>query len=146
MHVLLDKVSARPLFYLTLFCFAPQWMAQAGSWSAGPCGADGFCTMIAVQSEVEQRVPQNSGVVVGTIGDDGFKPAPVAQLTAKKICRKEVRVPRVVQDAVTRMFASVIDRGGPQALPASLTPSEQTMLLYYNTIIQQTMNFQCGNN
>jgi hypothetical protein len=111
---------------------------------ADPCGEDGFCTIISVQSENEQRTPRTPGVVVGVIGDDGFTPSPGATFTAKQVCRKVVRVPKAVHDVVNRMFSSLNDRGGPSALPAALTPAEQTMLLYYNTIMQQTLNFQCS--
>ena len=128
---------------LAFFSVVAFMEARADPWAPGPCGADGFCTIISVQHSVEQRNPQPAGVVVGTLDDDGFKPSPVNAGGARKICRKEVRVPRVVHDAVTKMFSAVIDKGVAGALPPSLTPSEQTMLLYYNTIMQQTMNFQC---
>lgn len=143
MHVL-ERIKARQLLYLSLCLSAISVSAQAGSWVPGLCGDDGFCTIISVQHEVEQSAPQNPGVVVGQIDDDGFKPSPVRTTVAKQVCRKEVRVPKPVHDAVTRMFSVVVSRGGPQSLPAALTPSEQTMLLYYNTIMQQTLNFQCS--
>lgn len=119
--------------------------ATAG-WTPGECGSDGFCSIIRVEQQVSQRTPTGpQGIVVGTIDDDGFKPSTVGRQVAQHVCRKEVRVPRVVYEAVTQMFNSVVRRGDQGALPASLTPAEQTMLLYYNTIMQQTMNFQCNN-
>jgi hypothetical protein len=128
-------------FVLTFSFFSASAISQADQKSR--CDTDGFCTIISVQNEVEQRTPSPAGVVVGTIGDDGFVPAPSGKVQSAKVCRKNVRVPRSVYDAVTRMFDSIVRRGGVQSLPASLTPSEQTVLLYYNTIMQQTMNFQC---
>ncbi len=134
----------RRLFFMAVVSFVTFVQMGAKAGSVDRCGTDGFCTLISVQNEVEQRSPSAPGVVIGTIGDDGFKPSSTGQLSAKKVCKKEVRVPRAVHDAVTRMFETVTLRGGPQSLPASLTSSEQTMLLYYNTIMQQTMNFQCS--
>lgn len=128
-----------------LFSSSLLHAAPAKTWAPGPCSEDGFCTIISVQNEVEQRTPQGQGVIIGSIGDDGFQPAPGTHVSAKKICKKVVRVPRAVHDAVTQMFNSIVARGGAQALPAALTPSEQTILLYYNTIMQQTMSFQCVN-
>jgi hypothetical protein len=132
---------------LVLLTFSANAFAgDKGMWSAGSCGADGFCSLIRVEHEVLQKGPSGpGGVMVGTIDSDGFKPMPTNTTSAKKTCRKEVRVPKVVFEAVTQMFSSVLSRGDQNALPASLTPAEQTMLLYYNTIMQQTMNFQCPN-
>lgn len=114
-------------------------------WSPGECGTDGFCSLIRVEQKISQQIPSGpQGVVVGTIDDDGFKPTILKVQGAQHVCRKEVRVPRVVFEAVTQMFNAVVQRGEQGALPASLTPAEQTMLLYYNTIMQQTMNFQCS--
>ncbi len=130
----------------TSLLFASQAIAETnGKWIPGECGTDGFCALIRVEQELTQQTPlRPSGVVVGTIDDDGFTVSRVASQGAKQVCRKEVRVPKVVYEAVTQMFNSVLTRGDNGALPASLTPAEQTMLLYYNTIMQQTMNFQCG--
>lgn len=139
-----EKVSAWRVLYLSLLCLAPAHCFAGQSEGAGACGSDGFCAIISVQSEVEQNTPKAPGVVIGTIGDDGFKPTPTGNYSARKVCKKEVRVPRVVHDAITRMFDSLLVRGSVQALPASLSPAEQTMLLYYNTIMQQTMNFSCS--
>lgn len=126
---------------LSVCClFSPVLPVAASS----PCGGDGFCTIISVQHEVEQRIPHNSSVVIGTITDDRFTPAPVAHTASKKTCRKEVRVPRAVHRAVTKMFEVIDDKGGAQGFPPTLSPAEQTMLLYYNTIMQQTVNFQCN--
>lgn len=108
------------------------------------CADDGYCTLVSVQHEVSVRKPQAArGAVVGVIDDDGFRPSPMSSETEKKFCRKEVRVPKAVHRAVVKMFESVATRGGADALPAQLTSAEQTMLLYYNTIMQQTMNFSC---
>lgn len=108
------------------------------------CSEDGFCTLISVQHEIVVRSPRPVvGAVVGVIDDDGFQPSTTNDQTEKKVCRKEVRVPEVVHRAVVKMFESVSLRGGADALPAQLTSAEQTMLLYYNTIMQQTMNSSC---
>lgn len=130
----------------TSLLFTSQAMAETnGKWIPGECATDGLCTLIRVEQELLQQTPERpSGVVIGTIDDDGFTVNKTSSQGAKQICRKEVRVPKVVYEAVTQIFHSVLTRGDNGALPASLTPAEQTMLLYYNTIMQQTMNFQCG--
>ncbi|MEN9530169.1 MAG: hypothetical protein RI932_2042 [Pseudomonadota bacterium] len=139
-------MKKRFLMMLLLSCSAHAQASDVEQWTPGNCAADGYCSLIRVEHEVSQNSPASSGgVMVGTIDSDGFKPVQGTTLTAKKTCRKEVRVPKVVFEAVTQMFRSVLSRGDQNALPASLNPAEQTMLLYYNTIMQQTMNFQCSN-
>lgn len=143
MRVKTVSVIKEPMcFSFLLASFAILQTAPA--YASGQCGSDGFCTIMSVQSEIEQRIPHNTGVVIGTITDDSFAPAPVAHTSAKKVCRKEVRVPREVHRAVTKMFEFIDSKGGAQGVPPSLTPAEQTILLYYNTIMQQTINFQCN--
>lgn len=108
------------------------------------CAQDDFCTLISVAHEIEKKIPSaRAGAVIGVIDDDGFQSSSNDTQIEKKVCRKEVRVPRVVHRAVLKMFESVAQRGSVNALPAQLTASEQTMLLYYNTIMQQTMNSSC---
>jgi hypothetical protein len=60
-------------------------------------------------------------------------------------CSKTAIVPSAVFKAVTAVLSSVkdnIDHNGSTA-PA-LTPVQQTMLLFYTTIMQQTLNFDCS--
>ncbi len=60
-------------------------------------------------------------------------------------CSKTAIVPSPVFKAVIAVLSSVrddIDRNG-SAAPA-LTPMQQTMLLFYTTIMQQTLNFDCS--
>ena len=125
------------------------WMAQGnslGQWIPGKCNDDGTCSLISIELEVSQKsAPQKGGIVVGSIDDDGFKPLNSDKNSVRKTCRKEVRVPRTVYDAVTQMFNGIAARGADGQPPSNFTPAEQTMLLYYNTIMQQTMNFNCNN-
>ncbi|MEY4064173.1 MAG: hypothetical protein RIR26_381 [Pseudomonadota bacterium] len=134
------------IFYSFLFFPIISRAQTHGQWTPGQCGDDGQCSLISISLEVEQKSPQNhGGVVIGTIDDDGFKSSGSNSTSAKKTCRKEVRVPRVVYDAVTQMFNGIVSRGNGVSLQPAFSPAEQTMLLYYNTIMQQTMNFQCNN-
>ena len=69
------------------------------------CAQDGLCTLISVEHEVSVLQPNvTAGAVIGVIDDDGFRSSPVNIQAAKKKCRKEVRVPKVVQRAVFKMF------------------------------------------
>ncbi|NBO38357.1 hypothetical protein EBU99_07215 [bacterium] len=143
--------SAREKFIRSMFCslsvgFLISHIAVAQqSSSPGGCDSDGFCTIISVKSEIVQNSPRGSGILVGTVDDDGFKPNANMVAQSARVCKKEVRVPRSVYFAVNAMMESMLTRGAGNGLPTTLTSSEQSILLYYNTIMQQTMNFSCPN-
>lgn len=139
----------RFFYFLFSFCFAANILGEANAREllvSDECGSDRLCTLVRVEHETLLSQPlQPAGVVVGVIDDDGFRRSDSATQSGKKTCRKEVRVPEEVHRAVLKMFDHISSRGGSGALPPQLTSSEQTMLLFYNTILQQTMNSQCSN-
>lgn len=143
---LLNFAGAQLIFFTSFLSPLNAQAQSASQWIPGQCGEDGQCSLISISLEVEGNKPSHDGgILVGSIDDDGFKPAMRQGSSVKKRCRKEVRVPRVVYDAVTQMFRGIVARGNGVSLQPTFTPAEQTMLLYYNTIMQQTMNFQCNN-
>jgi len=76
------------------------------------CAQDDFCTLISVEHEIEKKIPTGrAAALVGVIDDDGFQSLPRSARSERKVCRKKVRVPRVVHRAVVRMFESVVQRG-----------------------------------
>jgi hypothetical protein len=56
-------------------------------------------------------------------------------------CTKKVRVPQPIYESVTKLMASL--SGDSKDAPPTLTPSQQSMMLFYTTIMQQTLNFDC---
>jgi hypothetical protein len=57
-------------------------------------------------------------------------------------CSKEVRVPQPVYETIVDIMKSMSgDRGEP---PPVLTPAQQTILLFYSTLMQQTLSFTCS--
>ena len=55
-------------------------------------------------------------------------------------CTKQVRVPREIFLSVINMMKSLSSEGGQ---PPAFTPAQQTMILFYTTLMQQTLQFQC---
>jgi hypothetical protein len=55
-------------------------------------------------------------------------------------CTKQVRVPKEVFKAIISIMKSLSGANGQQ--PA-FTPAQQTMLLFYTTLMQQTLQFEC---
>ncbi len=55
-------------------------------------------------------------------------------------CTKQVHVPREVFQAIIGIMSSLT---GDSQQPPALTPAQQTILLFYTTLMQQTLQFQC---
>lgn len=76
--------------------------------------------------------------------DVGPSAIPSGRVINTAECTKTAEVPAAVFNAVKAVMNSVengIQRNGG-SMPA-LTPLQQTMLLFYTTIMQQTLNFDC---
>lgn len=57
-------------------------------------------------------------------------------------CTKRVTVPQPVYESITKLMASL---PGNAAEPnPTLVPSQQSVLLFYTTLMQQTLNFDCS--
>lgn len=111
--------------------------------SGNACSGE-FCTLFEV--DAQKAVALTSGQTAPLYYSSGnfsgyingrFSSARVIQ------CRKSVRVPAPAYDAVIKIIDSVAasSAGG---LPPALTPAQQTMLLFYTTVMQQTQGFTCS--
>ncbi len=56
-------------------------------------------------------------------------------------CTKEVRVPQPVYETIVQIMESMQGSNGEP--PPALTPTQQTVLLFYSTLMQQTVGFTC---
>jgi hypothetical protein len=56
-------------------------------------------------------------------------------------CTKEVRVPQPVYETIVQIMESMQGSNGEP--PPALTPTQQTILLFYSTLMQQTVGFTC---
>jgi hypothetical protein len=57
-------------------------------------------------------------------------------------CTKEVRVPQPVYETIVQIMESMQGTNGEP--PPALTPTQQTVLLFYSTLMQQTVGFTCN--
>lgn len=92
--------------------------------------ADSSCPIfrVAIKHREAGPSPRSHGLLINTME-----------------CTKTAQVPGPVFHAVTAVMNSVengIQKNGG-SMPA-LTPLQQTMLLFYTTIMQQTLNFDCS--
>jgi hypothetical protein len=57
-------------------------------------------------------------------------------------CSKEVRVPEDVFMSIVKVMKTI--SGTEDTPPPALTPAQQTVLLFYSTLMQQTLSFTCA--
>jgi hypothetical protein len=60
------------------------------------------------------------------------------------VCTKQVKVPWSVYQSIASIMASLDGANGEP--PPAFTPAQQTMLLFYTTLMQQTLSFTCASN
>lgn len=58
-------------------------------------------------------------------------------------CSKKVDVPYPVYKAITAVLGQIANEEGGVPAP-TLTPAQNTILMFYTTIMQQTINFDCS--
>jgi hypothetical protein len=56
-------------------------------------------------------------------------------------CTKQVRIPRDVFTSITAVMRTISNAGD---VPPALNSTQQAMLLFYSTLMQQTLGFQCS--
>jgi hypothetical protein len=101
------------------------------------------CTVFQVA--VKLRSPQTSKVEdsMGTILIGGQSNAYASRIEILgDTCTKEVRVPQPVYETIVQIMETMQGSNGEP--PPALTPTQQTVLLFYSTLMQQTVGFTCA--
>lgn len=134
------------LFCMLLLWFVPQ-LAQAqavfeSNLENGRCVSD-YCVIFSVSIEMDSFVEtpvtvQNSFVFTFDDSESNFDT--VVSLAGDE-CSKEVTIPRDTFNAIQAVMASIAGSGN-EPVPV-LTPAQQSLLLFYTTIMQQTLSFTC---
>lgn len=57
-------------------------------------------------------------------------------------CTKSVKVPFPIYQSITSILGQLAGEEGDE-VPPILTPTQQSLMIFYSTLMQQTMNFQC---
>lgn len=123
---------------LALFSFANTAWAVPGECNDVQCII--FEVTIHLNSYHETPLTRRTSHMISLDGTSSHYDSVVER--AGDSCTKQVRVPRSVYEMVTDVMASIGGTSG-QPLPV-LTPSQQTILLLYTTLSQQTMSFTCS--
>jgi hypothetical protein len=98
-----------------------------------------FQVVVRLPAQATSAKEDSLGVIyIGGVANEYSSTVEVAG----DVCSKEVRVPQPVYETIVDIMRSMSgDRGEP---PPVLTPAQQTILLFYSTLMQQTLNFSCS--
>jgi hypothetical protein len=106
------------------------------------CDEDGLCIIFSVSVKLDapvQRTMNSQRTERLTIHNETRYYRSDISSSGNR-CQKHVRVPKPVFMSIVNLLASL---NSLEQRPA-FTPSQQTMLLFYTTIMQQTLQFTCS--
>jgi hypothetical protein len=122
---------------LLLFCISTPVVAN--DFDVGGNCKNGICEIFRVTDNQTHHF-NDSGIVPGSNG--GVVIVDTSQKKVKIECWKAARVPKPIYRSIMKMMESLAP--ALEDPPPAFTPAQQTMLLFYNTIMQQTQNFNCA--
>lgn len=129
-----------------LFIFTSSVHAQTTNWGMdeSSCSEDGLCVIFEVTVDMSKSVdtPQN------TVRTEHLRILNRSRSYSSSIdrfgdkCRKQVRVPQPVFMSIVELMAGL--KGSEGEPRPAFTPAQQTILLFYTTLMQQTLQFNCS--
>lgn len=111
--------------------------------SMDSCNDSGLCTVFQVAVKIKDSGSRGSHSNSDVIYIGGTSNPYTATVEWEKdTCSKEVRVPVNVFKSIVSVMESISGET-EDGLPPVLTPAQQTILLFYSTLMQQTLSFTC---
>ena len=109
---------------------------------------NGLCTIFSVTVAIDTGETNNKiKMVKEHIGPgEGDVKYSFYTVMEKKLnkCTKSVQVPEDIFHSVTYLLKHISGQNSDGTPPPALTPAQQTMLLFFSTIMQQTLGFDCS--
>jgi len=106
------------------------------------CNPEGQCVVfevnIQMDSAVDRPVVVNSPIIY--LDDSNSYQSTIVR--KGNTCTKQVKVPWSVYQSISAIMSSLDGSSGEP--PPAFTPAQQTMLLFYTTLMQQTLSFTCS--
>lgn len=138
---ILGPTLALPLLGFAITAHADSTISN--SLDESSCADDGQCVIFEVAIKMSSTVstPQqvNSTGVINLPGNFSGGYASTVTRSGDN-CVKQVRVPHDVFVAIIGVMRTL---SGSGTQPPAFTPAQQTILLFYTTLMQQTLQFQC---
>ncbi|MEY4064174.1 MAG: hypothetical protein RIR26_382 [Pseudomonadota bacterium] len=107
----------------------------------GNCSPDGQCVIFEVNIQMDSAVDRPVIVNSPIIYLDDTNSYTTTVVRKGDVCTKQVKVPWSVYQSIASIMASLDGANGEP--PPAFTPAQQTMLLFYTTLMQQTLSFTC---
>jgi hypothetical protein len=105
------------------------------------CYSDGQCVVFEVSIQMDSAVDRPVIVNSPVIYLDDTNSYQTTVVRKGDVCTKQVKVPYSVYQSIASIMSSLDGSQGEP--PPAFTPAQQTMLLFYTTLMQQTLSFTC---
>ncbi|NBO38358.1 hypothetical protein EBU99_07220 [bacterium] len=115
---------------------------KAGGFSQSNCSSDGQCVIFEVNIHMDSAVDRPIVIDTPIIYLDDSRSYSTTVVRRGDVCTKQVKVPEQVYNSIASIMASLDGANGEP--PPAFTPAQQTMLLFYTTLMQQTLSFTCS--
>jgi hypothetical protein len=108
----------------------------------GNCSPEGQCVIFEVNIQMDSAVDRPVIVNSPIIYLDDTNSYTTTVVRKGDVCTKQVKVPWSVYQSIASIMSSLDGTNGEP--PPAFTPAQQTMLLFYTTLMQQTLSFTCA--
>jgi hypothetical protein len=131
------------MFRIFLFFYCSLFLVKVCAEDLGSCDNTG-CVILEVPIKLESYVSSPSQIRKSHNGNVDGEVTNYETIITRTgdTCVKQVKVPKPVYIAVTQVLASMGNFDTEP--PPILTPAQQSILLFYSTLLQQTLGFQCS--
>lgn len=106
------------------------------------CGIDGQCVIFEVSIQMDSSADRPLIVNSPIIYLDDSNSYTTTVIRKGDVCTKQVKVPYPVYQSIAAIMSTLDGSNGEP--PPAFTPAQQTMLLFYTTLMQQTLSFTCS--
>jgi hypothetical protein len=106
------------------------------------CGPDGQCVIFEVNIHIDSSADRPLVVNSPVIFLDDSMSYQTTVIRKGDVCTKQVKVPAPVYQSIAAILSTLNGSNGEP--PPAFTPAQQTMLLFYTTLMQQTLSFTCS--
>lgn len=105
------------------------------------CTPDGQCVIFEVNIQMDSSADRPLIVNSPIIYLDDSNSYTTTVVRKGDMCTKQVKVPYPVYQSIAAIMSTLDGSNGEP--PPAFTPAQQTMLLFYTTLMQQTLSFTC---
>jgi hypothetical protein len=106
------------------------------------CNPDGQCVIFEVSIQMDSAVDRPVVINSPVIYLDDSNSYQTTVMRKGDVCTKQVKVPWSVYQSISSIMSTLDGSQGEP--PPAFTPAQQTMLLFYTTLMQQTLSFNCS--